>query len=111
MKNCPHCNAEIEPGFQVCWNCNYSFTEKRVIEFTEHPDKKSLDCLRCNTRMLYTGNYKFHEGKRYGLFGSVFELFVNRESFDLYLCPRCGKVEFFVPDYEQDTPSFTATHT
>ena len=24
------------------------------------------------------------------------ELFVNRESFDVYVCPRCGRVEFFV---------------
>jgi hypothetical protein len=23
-------------------------------------------------------------------------LFVNREHFDVYVCPRCGRVEFFV---------------
>ena len=32
-----------------------------------------------------------------GLFGNLFELFQNRESFDLYVCPKCGKVEFFIP--------------
>lgn len=29
--------------------------------------------------------------------GNIFEIFLNRESFDLYLCPKCGKVEFFSP--------------
>lgn len=19
--NCPHCGAEVEPGFETCWNC------------------------------------------------------------------------------------------
>jgi len=47
--------------------------------------------------MVYSGSYKFHEGTRIGALGSVFELFVNRESFDLYLCPKCGKIEFFTP--------------
>jgi hypothetical protein len=38
----------------------------------------------------------FHEGTRWGLLGELGELFVNRESFDIYVCPRCGRVEFFV---------------
>src|SRR5581483_6586884 len=28
--------------------------------------------------------------------GGVWEYFKNRESFDLYICRRCGKVEFFI---------------
>lgn len=47
--------------------------------------------------MVYFGNYKYHLGTRSGALGSVFELFVNRESFDLYLSPKCGKIEFFTP--------------
>jgi hypothetical protein len=30
------------------------------------------------------------------LWGELGELFVNRESFDIYVYPRCGRVEFFV---------------
>ncbi len=41
------------------------------------------------------GNFKFHEGSRYGIFGNLLEIFENRESFDLYVCSKCGKVEFF----------------
>ncbi len=98
MKNCPNCNAEREDGFELCWNCGYSFTEKKIIEIdnieTDGKGKK-INCLRCKTAMLYSGNYKFHEGMPTGFFGAIGELFINRESFDLYLCPKCGKVEFF----------------
>ncbi len=27
--------------------------------------------------------------------------FTNKEKFDLYICPKCGKVEFFMPQEEQ----------
>lgn len=98
MKICPNCQAEVEDNFDLCWNCNYSFSEQKVVEIAEaDPLKKQLDCLRCHTPMRYIGNYKFHEGTRTGVFGNLFELFVARQSFDLYVCPRCGKVEFFVP--------------
>jgi hypothetical protein len=29
--------------------------------------------------------------------GNFFEAFVNRESFDIYICKKCGKAEFFIP--------------
>lgn len=98
MKHCPNCNVEIEQGFDLCWNCCYSFTEKQVIKPEEIEDNhKSIDCLRCNTKLLYSGNYNFHEGKRVGVFGNLFELLVNKENFDIYVCPKCGKVEFYIP--------------
>ena len=33
------------------------------------------------------------------LFGNIFEAFTHRESFDLFICPKCGKVEFFTPPF------------
>ena len=48
--------------------------------------QKTLQCLRCEDTMVYQGN-----------FGNLLELFTNRESFDLYVCPSCGKVEFYMP--------------
>lgn len=44
------------------------------------------------------GTKKFHEGTRgWGFFlGDLGELFTNREHFDVYVCPRCGKVELFI---------------
>lgn len=99
IKTCPHCQAEVVDSFQLCWNCNYSFIDKRVVEIAE-PDqlKRQLNCLRCaDVPMHFAGNYRFHEGTRFGAIGNIFELFVNKETFDLYVCPKCGKVEFFTP--------------
>lgn len=98
MKVCPKCHEEVEDSFEICWNCNYSFPDDMILEIPqegegEHP----IDCLRCEVKMRYSGKYKFHEGMNTGLFGNLFEIFQNREAFDLYVCPECGKVEFFVP--------------
>ncbi len=100
MKNCPNCNAEIEDNYELCWNCNYSFTEKKVIKIKDlelESPKKEINCLRCNEPCVYSGEHKFHEGFPTGVFGDFFELFVNKKVFDIYMCPKCGKVEFFVP--------------
>jgi Zn finger protein HypA/HybF involved in hydrogenase expression len=98
MKNCPNCQSEIEDNFEVCWNCNYSLSENKIVEFKDNSENsKEIDCLRCKVPLIFSGNYKFHEGAKIGLLGNLFELFVNRESFDLYICPKCGKVEFYSP--------------
>ena len=48
--------------------------------------------------MEFAGRKRFHEGTRAWpfLFGEIGELLVNRESFDLYACPSCGKIELFL---------------
>lgn len=100
MKHCPNCTSEIEDDLEICWNCNYSFTENKIIEFEDNSiidSEKDIDCLRCKVPLVFSGNFKFHEGTRFGIFGNLFESFTNRESFDLYICPQCGKVEFFSP--------------
>jgi hypothetical protein len=136
MKICPKCNSEVDDNFDMCWNCQYSFTEGKVIENddfgsvcpkcniivdpsmdhcpncrysfgkkrnqtgTELQGVKKVACHRCNVPLLYQGNYKFHEGAQLGVIGNLFELFENRESFELYCCPQCGKVEFFYPGFD-----------
>ncbi len=57
-----------------------------------------MNCLRSRTELRYVGKKKFHEGSRgWGFWlGDFGELFVNREQFNIYVCPRCGRVEFFV---------------
>lgn len=100
MKPCPNCKAVVEDNFDVCWNCNYSFEEKKVVEFKDLAltGSKDLKCLRCKSEMVYSGEFKFHEGARTGVLGVIGEMIVNREAFDLYLCPECGKVELFSPN-------------
>lgn len=99
VKTCPNCQAEVIDNFDLCWNCNYSFSERKVVEIIDQNQlKRQLSCLRCNdVPMHFSGNYRFHEGTRIGALGSFMEIFTNRESFDLYVCPKCGKVEFFTP--------------
>lgn len=57
---------------------------------------KALDCPRCNEPLEHLGTKRFHEGTNWGLLGEIGEFFVNRDRFDVYACPRCGRVEFFV---------------
>ena len=57
---------------------------------------KPVQCVRCKVPKRYLGNRRFHEGRRWGVLGDLGELFVNRETFDIYACPVCGSVEFFV---------------
>lgn len=98
MKTCPNCKSEIEDNWDLCWNCNYSMTENKVIENKETiKGTREIECLRCNIPLVFAGDYKFHEGARIGFFGNLFEVFVNREKFDLYACPKCEKVEFYMP--------------
>lgn len=98
MKNCPNCNADIEEGFKLCWNCNYSFVQNEIIDINDISEtERNINCLRCDIKLVYSGNYKFHEGAKFGVFGNLLEVFVNRESFDIYICPKCGKTEFYIP--------------
>ncbi|WP_029902176.1 hypothetical protein [Prevotella sp. 10(H)] len=98
MNKCPNCDRELTDNLGVCGYCNYSLHEGRVIRYDEmYAEKNELKCLRCNVKLFLSGNYKFHEGMRVGFLGNIFESVGNKESFDLYVCPKCGKVEFFIP--------------
>jgi hypothetical protein len=55
-----------------------------------------ITCSRCDVELDYVGSKSFHEGARFGALGDLGELFVNKESFDVYVCPRCGRVELFI---------------
>ncbi len=110
MWQCSKCREKVEDSFEICWNCGTSQdgTEdpgfriaEDVTPSSDHADQVASDpifCLRCNRQLDYVGTKKFHEGTRAlsFLFGDFGELFVNREHFDVYVCPRCGRVEFFV---------------
>ena len=55
-----------------------------------------MTCLRCETPLEFIGTRDFHEGTRWGALGELGELFVNKQRFDVYACPRCGRVELFI---------------
>ncbi|MBN1589680.1 MAG: hypothetical protein JW888_09205 [Pirellulales bacterium] len=117
MWQCVKCREQIEDAFNVCWRCG---TSKEGVEdpdfrgvdnaFSEQSEAPSetrattdqaaenhpLSCPRCRCMLDYIGTKAFHEGKRWGVLGDLGELFVNKERFDVYCCPNCGRVEFFV---------------
>jgi len=86
------CGEEIEDQFDSCWKCaRQAQPAKPGAVLQERP---AMQCLRCRKNMEYYGNKRFYEG---GHFAALMgDLFVNRESFDVYACPQCGHVEFFV---------------
>ena len=58
---------------------------------------ESLQCLRCHCNLSYQGTKQFHEGTRaFDFMGGLFELFKHREAYDVYVCPRCGRIEFYL---------------
>jgi hypothetical protein len=105
MKECPNCIVSVHDEYNVCWNCSYNFTSKKAEGFVCNdkdqkrdglPPKK-IDCLRCKKPMLFGANRKFRKESNDGGFGNIADLLNNRSSYDVYVCPNCEKVEFFLP--------------
>lgn len=119
MWTCGKCGETVEDSFNACWSCGTTRegvedpTFQRVKDGTGSREDQALAleregqvsapgrenplaCPRCDRALQYVGRKRFHEGTNWGLFGEIGELFVKREHFDVYVCPRCGRVEFFV---------------
>lgn len=99
MNTCPNCNTEIEPGFEICWQCQYSFADQKVIEPVltgQNHFYATINCLRCAVPMVFAGKRKIQERMHWTTVGNLIELLSDTDSFDLYVCPQCDKVEFFV---------------
>ena len=108
MWTCSTCNESVEDGFEVCWKCGTSKDGLKDPQFQPVPAAEAsepvpvtktvnpVSCARCDQALQYVGRKRFHEGPNWGVFGELGELFVKREHFDVYVCPRCGRVEFFV---------------
>ncbi|HNV51696.1 MAG TPA: zinc-ribbon domain-containing protein [Tenuifilaceae bacterium] len=94
---CPKCGTEVDSSKKYCPECHFDLSELISPSEEKPTGTKNINCLRCNTPMEYSGLYKFHEGTRVGALGDIFELFTNRETFEIYHCPKCGKIEFFMP--------------
>jgi hypothetical protein len=60
------------------------------------PADNPIICAACRLPLEFVGTRDFHEGTRWGALGDLAELFVNKQRFDVYVCPRCGRVSFFV---------------
>ncbi len=102
MWNCKICSAEVEDdSWETCWRCSSPRTleEARAAELKKRHEAQLAiyrSCLRCEGQMEYAGTKTFREGGGFGALGGLGELFVGRECYDVYFCPSCGKVEFYV---------------
>jgi hypothetical protein len=113
MWQCVKCREKHDDSFDTCWNCGTteagvadpSFRKVGNDESDANANSKSeatktskfpLTCPLCDQGLDFVGTKNFHEGTRWGVLGDLAELFVNKERFDIYCCPRCGRVEFFV---------------
>lgn len=99
MWPCSKCGERIDESFDACWKCGTSKDEAPAV--TTNTEAES--CPSCQTPLEYMGRKSFHEGTKWGALGDLSELFVNREHFDVYMCPHCRRVEFFV-DRRPDLP-------
>jgi hypothetical protein len=108
MWMCGKCREMVESTFDVCWKCGTSKDGVEDPAFVRQEEDQlpsavnserpasSINCLRCNQELEHLGTKDFHEGTNWGVLGGLGELFVARDRFDVYACPRCGRVEFFV---------------
>ena len=103
MWKCPICDTEIDDdSWQECWKCSHrrGTTAEDVDDLRDCQTKKQSfqpNCIRCKTPSHYAGTKRFHEGSNLGFWlGDMGHLFQNHERYDVYYCPKCGKVEFFV---------------
>ena len=103
MKNCPDCRQEVPQAFDVCWSCSYDFATKESnvtpseLDSADSGSVKKINCLRCRTTLKLAGNINLHEGMDWGVLGDIGHMLTSKKSFNMYVCPNCDKVEFFVP--------------
>ncbi len=107
--NCRNCNEEIESQFEVCWNCQHDRSgtvppKFSNLEIEDRDEKARLNakeydkyCLACQNLLTYVGRKSFHSGPSLGALGDWAELLVGQTALEMYFCPACGRVEFFVP--------------
>ena len=129
MRICPNCNAEVDSNFELCWNCQYCFPDKKVLE---ERDFKQI-CPGCGAEVESSLNYcpkcqyefkKIDEDYISSMYPKHIECMrcnVELEfqgtfkfpeakvgnssnmfdvSFDVYNCPICKKVELFLPEVD-----------
>jgi hypothetical protein len=40
MKHCPNCDSEVEDNFDLCWNCNFCFSENKIVDYEDNVNKE-----------------------------------------------------------------------
>ena len=64
--------------------------------------KKDLQCLRCGCKINHIKRQKLQLGQTDWIFGDLPNLFAGAMEVDIYSCPDCGKLEFFLADAREE---------
>ena len=66
-----------------------------------------MNCLRCGTPMDFKGCKELQMGRTGLITGLWSNILSGSLELNVYLCPNCGKVEFYDPDkndpYQEET--------
>ncbi|MBR5871601.1 MAG: hypothetical protein IKZ09_11260 [Clostridia bacterium] len=66
---------------------------------------RQLSCLRCGQKMNHIKKQKLQLGQTGWIFGDLPNLLAGAMEVDIYSCPDCGKIEFFLADdHEEGLP-------
>ncbi|HSS20558.1 MAG TPA: hypothetical protein VLL54_10820 [Pyrinomonadaceae bacterium] len=111
MWQCLNCKEDVEDSLAICWNCEADqegVLPEKAVPVGDHTDDDyrqflnrktaAKNCVQCHAVLTFVGTRKFHEGSNWGIFGDFGELFVGHTSLEMYTCPTCLRVEFFVSD-------------
>ena len=64
--------------------------------------KKDLSCLRCGQKMNHIKTENLQLGRTGWLLGDLPNLIAGAMEVDIYSCPDCGKLEFFIADTSKE---------
>ncbi len=63
---------------------------------------KKLNCLRCKSEMKFAGTEKIQLGETSWLLKDLPNLFAGSMEVNIYICPKCKKIEFFSSDENEN---------
>ena len=63
---------------------------------------KGLNCLRCGRQMRYIKREKLQLGQTGWVLGDLPNLFAGAMSVDIYTCPGCSKIEFYLAEIREE---------
>ena len=61
----------------------------------------NITCLRCGNEMKHIRTEKMQLGQTGWILGDLPNLIAGAMEVDIYSCPQCRKLEFFISDNEQ----------
>ena len=62
---------------------------------------KDLSCLRCGKTLAFLKREKIQLGQTGFVFGDWPNLIAGSLEAEIYYCRKCGKLEFYLPDFPQ----------